>query len=94
MSFFDNTQAFAEGWAIFHCGNHSHGPWQLQQMDDKDEFPNDFDGDEEAWTFVITKATEGSDYHKEALRFIRDHNSDEFDRLVNCAKPTNIREIL
>lgn len=91
--FFDNTQAMAEGWAISECLGHDL-PWQLQQMDDKEEFPNPFQGDGDAWTFVITKAAEGSDYHKDALRFLRDHCAEEFEDLVIHAAPLNLREII
>lgn len=70
---FDNVQAFREGWSIFECGGSDSGPFQLQRVDDLEVFPSD----DEAWTYVINKAREGSAYHKGALDYLREHNPTE-----------------
>lgn len=67
---FDNGQAYMEGWSIFECWGSDNGPFQLQRVDELEEFPSD----DEAWTFVIGKAREGSAYHKGALDYLRAHN--------------------
>lgn len=71
---FDNTQALSEGWAISDCGNHPSGPWQLQRLDEAAIFCADAD----AWIHVGRQAAQGSEYHKSALRFIREHSPREF----------------
>lgn len=78
---FDSTQAMEESWAIFQCFGSQAGDWQLQKLDEE----RVFDTDDQAWDFVIRKAAEGSEYHLSALRFIREHCDDEFERLVNHA---------
>lgn len=53
---FDNTQAFAEGWALFDDGD-------LQRLDEAEVFSSD----REAARFVLDQAMAGSRYHQQAL---------------------------
>ena len=76
---FDNTQAMAEGWGISHCLGSKDGPWQLQKIDEQEVFEKD----DEAWSFVLWKVAEGSEYHIAAIQFLQDHCPAEFDRLVD-----------
>lgn len=71
---FDNTQADTEGWAIFECSGSQNGTFQICKCDDQDTFEDD----EKAWAHVVGKAREGSEYHRNALIYIRQHNPIEF----------------
>ncbi|KFG99069.1 hypothetical protein GQ56_0101020 [Burkholderia paludis] len=67
---FDNEQAVGEGWSIFTCDGSECGRYQLQCCDDDDVFLNDY----VAWKFVVDQARVGSEYHKKALAYLREHN--------------------
>jgi hypothetical protein len=75
--FFDNSQAVREGWSIFDCSGSDNGRWQLQKCDDSDKCSTDL----VAWDHVRTAADAGSEYHASALKFLEQHNPDEF-RLI------------
>jgi|JI10StandDraft_1071094.scaffolds.fasta_scaffold671714_3 hypothetical protein len=80
---FDNRQAITEGWSIFHVYG-SESPWQLQRLDypgaDEPDGPRPaaFEADEAAWEFVRERARNGSAYHQDALRFLREHSPKEW----------------
>lgn len=57
---FDNTQAFAEGWALFNDG-------ELQRLDEAEVFANDA----AAIAYVSGRAIEGSAYHRKAIRLTK-----------------------
>lgn len=64
---FDNTQAYTEGWALFDDG-------EIQRLDEPsatgiEGLPDDpmFESDTQAVNFVMGKAREGSEYHRQAL---------------------------
>lgn len=67
---FDNSQAVTQGWSIFECTGSDNGPYQLQCCDDDDVFLDDA----AAWGYVVKCARGGSEYHKQALAYLRDHN--------------------
>jgi hypothetical protein len=71
---FDNSQAQQEGWGIFSCIGSDNGEFQLCRLDEEAIFPDD----QKAWLFVISKAAEGSIYHRSALDYIREHNPIEW----------------
>lgn len=74
---FDNTQAFAEGWAIFDDG-------ELQRLDDGPIIGNAQSGepvfadDLAAYKFVVDKAANGSEYHKQALAMLTQEEKQRF----------------
>jgi hypothetical protein len=70
---FDNSQAVKEGWSIFTCDGSDNGPYQLQCCDDDDVFEKDV----QAWQYVVQCAKGGSEYHKKALDYLREHNPAE-----------------
>jgi hypothetical protein len=74
---FDNSQAINEGWSIFTCYCTDNGPYQLQCCDDDDVFVSD----EKAWKFVVDQANAGSEYHKSALAYLREHNPMEIQAI-------------
>lgn len=76
---FDTGQAFAEGWSIFDCDGSANGRWQLQKVDESDEF----DSDLAAWQHVVKQARSGSQYHINALDFLLKHNRLEHDTVVD-----------
>lgn len=78
---FDSTQALKEGWLISRtCGLSD--PDETYRLERHDE-ANIFTDDAAAWANVATHALNGSEYHKEALRFIAQHNPKEFERIEN-----------
>jgi hypothetical protein len=79
---FDNNQSADEGWCISECFGSANGPWQLQKCDEQDVFKTDI----EAWRFVVDCAEAGSEYHKQALQFLKDHNRTEHDCIVDTIK--------
>lgn len=83
---FDNTQAFTEGWGIFEIHGDTdqsfvdtYGTWSLDRLgEDNTCGPVVFGEDaDQAWRHVVTRALEGSAYHIEAIRFLREHNPKE-----------------
>lgn len=79
---FDNTVAMSEGWAVFRTlGTDDTGDYRIERVDEMARFFND----EAAWRHVAQRATEGSTYHTDALRFIRLNNADEWERIATDA---------
>ena len=76
-----------EGWALFECGDHPNGPWQIQRFDvpedsglDPETYP--FDDDADAWLHVWERAEAGSHLHVQALEFLKRNNIIEHDAIV------------
>lgn len=76
MVWFDNEQARAEGWGMWSRDGDITEP-VIERLDDAEIFAGDF----EAWVHVIARADAGSAYHKAALDFIRQRNSNELLRM-------------
>lgn len=78
---FNNITAIREGWCISQTiGTDDEGDFRLERIDELEIFEHD----EDAWGYVSKKALcEGSRYHIEALRFIRDRNPTEFELIEN-----------
>lgn len=64
------AQAESEGWVLFECD----GEIQLQ----KDDEPNIFASDEDAYNFVKEKAANGSPLHLEVKRFLKLYSPNEY----------------
>lgn len=85
---FDNTQAFTEGWGIFETHEDTdasfvekYGTWSLDRLgEDNNCGPVVFGEDcDEVWRFVVEKANTGSEYHRRAINFLREHNPKEIE---------------
>jgi hypothetical protein len=75
---FDCELANREGWTISYAtGSATGDEYRLERLDDMSVFENDTD----AWRYVCQKATEGNDYHKAALEWLREWSPWEW-RLV------------
>jgi hypothetical protein len=74
LAAFDNTQAEAEGWALFNDGELQRldeGPVDLERGVSLNGFAGPvFANDMEAFGFVCVRAALGSDYHKMALECV------------------------
>lgn len=80
---FDDTQALQEGWLIADVDDAPIGMrWQLQKADQSDIFLNDFG----AWQFVCHRAQAGSEYHKNALEFIKNRSPKEYSMIASECK--------
>lgn len=75
----DSAAAMAEGWDIFSCDDSAHGPYQLQKLDEGDQFPDDGD----AWRHVVKLAASESPLHIRALAFLADKNPTELARIID-----------
>ena len=80
---YDDNAAMAEGWAIFDAdgsvqNKDGRSPFQLQRIDEMEKF----DGDIEAWRYVIDRAKEGSLLHLGALRFLAAESPGEIDQIA------------
>lgn len=78
LDFKSFQKTLKEGWDMFVCHGSDDGIVQLQKVDEDDTFKND----KEALTFVIKKAQEGSQIHKDALSLLVEHNPQEFLMLI------------
>lgn len=79
---FDNGKAVDEGWSIFECFGSENGRWQLQKLDDAGKFNTDID----AWRLVLDYADAGSEYHQQALQFLKDNNPMEYDCIIDTIR--------
>lgn len=67
-----------EGWGVFDVdGNETE--FQIQKSDDAAIFETD----QEAWSFVISKAFNGSALHQKAVAFIKANSPAEFKKFVH-----------
>jgi hypothetical protein len=72
MEYFDNAQAYKEGWGLF-CTDKGCEILKLDDPKSVDEtYPENspFPSDRDAFQFVVNKACEGSAYHRRALDFV------------------------
>lgn len=70
---FDNTQASAEGWSIIEA----HGVPTIQ----RDDISGYFEDDRQVWAHIAKNALT-SEYHANALRFIKRENPKEFEEIA------------
>lgn len=70
---FDNTQASAEGWSIIEA----HGVPTIQ----RDDMAGFFEDDREVWAHIAKNAPT-SEYHANALRFIKRENKEEYAQIA------------
>lgn len=80
MAEFDNKQALAEGWAVSEVGAKG-DMFRLERDDEAAVFLTDQD----AWTFVVNKATGGSRYHIAALKFLQANDCADFELIETHA---------
>jgi len=73
---FDNTIAMKEGWAI--TTGHDVDSFRFEKLDEADEF----ESDQEAWSFVYELAIRGSYYHISAMTFLAEHSPNEFKNII------------
>lgn len=80
---FNNDPNRDEGWLVVRTsGTNDIGDWRIERIDHRSVFQKD----DAAWTHVIDMAVfKGSEHHKAALRFIRDHNETEWVLIENHA---------
>lgn len=79
---YDEAVAEAEGWFISYAPGNSDGTiWRLERRDEAPLFESDGD----AHRHVVTKAAEGSEYHRACLAFLRDHEPVEHGIVTGVA---------
>lgn len=79
---FDDTQAVSEGWIIATMlGADSAEPYQLQATQNPEIGPLLLEDDDAAWLHVCTRAKEGSEYHIQALLWLREHSPSEYHNI-------------
>ena len=80
-------QAYAEGWNIFEASGSSLNedgemPYQLQ----RDDEAAIFEDDTTAWHHVYNRANEGSELHRQALAFLQEFSTPEYEAIIKeCA---------
>ncbi|MFC3058551.1 hypothetical protein [Paenirhodobacter populi] len=80
---YDDAVAEAEGWFISYAPGNSDGTnWRLERRDEDAVFNSDHD----AHRHVVAKATEGSEYHRACLAFLRDHEPIEYGIVTGVAR--------
>lgn len=78
--------ANGEGWDLFECHGSDNGPWQLQKIDDPDEYEAGNPGvrvtarwhsDDDVWRYVWERAQAGDEPHGKALAILAEVNPRE-----------------
>lgn len=76
----DAQTAASEGWNIWDCDGSEHGPYRIERCDGMALFPDDLD----AWRHVWARAESGSELHKRALAFVKQHNPIEWKLIADA----------
>lgn len=82
-----SSAAIAEGWEIFDCDGSSNGPWQVDELDEPDEWaqlnggvvPPQLESGEVAWRIVANGTLP---HHIAAREFLQAHNPQEYEMVM------------
>lgn len=72
------NQMFSEGWGVFEV-DADKGNLQIQKLDES----NVFEGDPQAWAFVIEQAKQGSALHRQTLAYFSENFPSEYTLYTN-----------
>lgn len=72
----DSEMARKEGWDLYFSEGSMDGDWQVQKNDDQKILPDDAT----AWKIVKSQK---HPHHIKALELLKDHNPDEYNRIIN-----------
>ncbi len=78
----NSIAAELEGWNVFSSFGSENGDWQIQKVDDPDDGMPRFESDNAVWLHVYRRAGEGSQLHKDALAYVKEHNRMEYDSIM------------
>ena len=74
----EQLQRDSEGWCISDFHGSAGILWQIQKIDDAENFETD----EAAWAFVVSRADSGDKVAMAALDFIKVKNPDEYKNII------------